>query len=325
MNTSKAISLMNEYQIDTSTANTHTKQERDGTNEMQVVFHTGAHCTDDERLLKCLMRNNSVMGDNGSFAPRPIAYRQILKESFQAMDDGEQPTQEARDVLIDEILEDTNADRLIMSNTHFFGSQRRAFGDGVLYPDAPRRVAQMRRLFHLDQIEVFMALCNPAAFIPGILAKAPPKRINAVLQEIDLQTLRWSDLILRMRDAAPDMVLTVWCNEDLPLIWGEVLREMAGLELTHKIKGEFDLLEQIMTTEGMQRFKSYIRQKPQMNEMQLRRVIAAFLDKFAKDDELEEVLDLPGWTEDLVDELTHLYDEDMFVIQRIPGVQLITP
>jgi hypothetical protein len=58
--------------------------------------------------------------------------------------------------------------------------------------------------------------------------------------------------------------------------------------------------------------------------VQKRRVIAAFLDKFVREDEIEEELDLPGWTEDLVDQLSDLYDEDIFDVQRVPGINMIT-
>ena len=61
---------------------------------------------------------------------------------------------------------------------------------------------------------------------------------------------------------------------------------------------------------------------PVMSEMQKRRVMAAFLDKFALDEALEEEIDIPGWTADLVDEITELYEEDVFEMQRIPGVGL---
>ena len=43
------------------------------------------------------------------------------------------------------------------------------------------------------------------------------------------------------------------------------------------------------------------------------------------EDELEEELDLPGWTEELVEDMTEIYDEDVFRIQRIPGINLIMP
>jgi hypothetical protein len=54
-------------------------------------------------------------------------------------------------------------------------------------------------------------------------------------------------------------------------------------------------------------------------------VIAAFLEKFALPEEIEEEIDMPGWTDDLVEELTAAYDEDMHTIKRIPGVQIISP
>jgi hypothetical protein len=109
------------------------------------------------------------------------------------------------------------------------------------------------------------------------------------------------------------------------MIWGEVLREMGGMVPNAELKGEFTLLEEIMSKVGMNRFKSYVETHPGMSESQKRRVIAAFLDKFALDDAVEEVLDLPGWTDELIDELTEIYDEDVYTIGRLPGVNLIAP
>ena len=79
-----------------------------------------------------------------------------------------------------------------------------------------------------------------------------------------------------------------------------------------------------MSKEGMQRFAAYLKSHPDMTEIQKRRVISAFLDKFALE-EIEEELDLAGWTEDLMDDMTDVYDEDMLEVQRIPGITLIAP
>ncbi|MCI5096467.1 MAG: hypothetical protein MRY77_09145 [Rhodobacteraceae bacterium] len=62
-----------------------------------------------------------------------------------------------------------------------------------------------------------------------------------------------------------------------------------------------------------------------MPVVQKRRVMGAFLDKFAIDDMVEDELDLEGWTEELVDEMTERYEEDTYVIQQMPGVNLIAP
>ncbi len=291
---------------------------------MQVIFHTGAHCTDDERLLKCLLRNKDDFSKRGISVPGPGRYRYLLKDAFKAMQTAN-PSEDARDVLIDAILDDEVSDRLILSNTHFFGSQRFAVGKGTLYPDAAERMLQLQALFRFDQIEMFMAVRNPATFLPAVLGKVSPRKFRAMMADTDPRELRWSDTILRIRDAVPEATLTIWCNEDTPLIWAQIIREMAGLEHGDRIIGGFDLLNSIMSKEGTKRFQAYLKKHPDMSEVQQRRVIAAFLDKFAMEDKIEEELDLPGWTDELVDELTDTYDEDVFRIQRIPGVQLIAP
>lgn len=295
-----------------------------GSSAMQVVFHTGAHCTDDDRLLRCLLRNKDTFSPRGISVPGPGKYRSLLKDAFAAMETGE-PTDEARDVLIDAILDDETADRLILSNEHFFGSQRFALGGNRFYPQAHRRIVQMRRLFHFDQVELFMAIRNPASFVPQVMTRASPRRMHEVEQGTDAVSLRWSEMLLRIRETAPDVPVTVWCNEDTPLIWAQVLREVAGIEHGEPILGEFDILHEIMAPEGVQRFETYVGAHAELTEMQKRRVIAAFLDKFAIEDAVEEELDLPGWTHELVEEMTELYDEDVMRIQHIPGVQLIAP
>ena len=117
----------------------------------------------------------------------------------------------------------------------------------------------------------------------------------------------------------------MWCNEDTPLLWPQIIREVAGLELGEEIVGEFDLLNEIMSKEGMQRFAAYLKSHPEMTEIQKRRVISAFLDKFALEEKIEEELTLAGWTEDLMDDMTDVYEDDMLDVQRIPGVTLIAP
>ena len=62
-----------------------------------------------------------------------------------------------------------------------------------------------------------------------------------------------------------------------------------------------------------------------MTEHQKRRAIAAFLDKYALEEEIEEELDMPGWTEELVERMTALYDADVEIIRAMPGVSLIAP
>ena len=291
---------------------------------MQIVFHTGAHFTDEDRLMKCLLRNKDDFAKRGISVPGPGRYRQLLRSTLGAMRNAD-PDPDARAVLLDAILDDEDADRVILSNAHFFGVANAAVREGVLYPAAPERLANLCRLFPDDDIELFMAIRNPATFLPFVAEKSPERTMPEILGGRDPRDLAWSDLVTRMRAAAPDVPITIWCSEDTPLTWAQIIRDIAGLEHGTKIIGGFDLLKTIMSAEGMTRFRAYLREHPNMTEMQKRRVIVAFLDKFALEEELEEELDIPGWTEELVEEMTETYDEDVFAIERIPGVQVIAP
>ncbi|MCE8009811.1 hypothetical protein [Aestuariivita sp.] len=291
---------------------------------MQIIFHTGAHFTDEDRLMKCLLRNKDAFAQRGISVPGPGRYRQLLRSTLNAMR-RTSPDPDAREVLLDAILDDETAERVILSNAHFFGVANAAVRDGVLYPAAPERLANLQRLFAGDEIEMFIALRNPATFLPQVHEKSPERTMDEILGGRDPRELRWSTMIQSVRQAAPDVPVTVWCSEDTPLTWAQIIRDLAGLEPEQKITGAFDLLKTIMTQEGMQRFRAYLSAQPELTEMQKRRVIAAFLDKFALEDELEDELDIPGWTEALVEEMTDIYDEDVLTIERMAGVQFIAP
>ena len=291
---------------------------------MQVVLHAGAHNTDEDRLVKCLLRNRDDFRQRGIAVPGPSRYRRLLRDTLHAMSEG-QLAPDARNILLDAILDEDYPERLLMSNENFFCVPKLAVGKGVFYPRAEVKMAQMCQIFARDQVELFLAIRNPATFLPAVHATCPEIAFADFMDGADPRALRWSELVARIRQTVPELSITVWCNEDTPLIWAQLIREMAALEHNQKIIGGFDLLSEIMSKPGMKRFRAYLKEHPNMNEIQKRRVISAFLDKFAIEDEIEEELDLPGWTEDMVDELTEIYDDDVFAIGRMQGVTLIAP
>ena len=291
---------------------------------MQVVLHAGAHNTDEDRLLKCLLKNANDFTQIGVGVPGPSRYRRLIRDTINAMGSNP-PAPDARELLLGAIVEGDTPDRLLLSNQNFFSVPKAAINKGVIYPAAEQKLSRFRTLFDTDGVELFLAIRNPATFLPAAFAQSPGTDFLDFMDGSDPRDIRWSELITRLRDAVPDVNITVWCNEDTPLIWAQLIREMAGLEHNAKIIGGFDLLTEIMSKEGMKRFRGYLKEHPDMNEIQKRRVITAFLDKYVIEDEVEEEVDLPGWSEALVDEMTEIYDEDVLEISRLPGVHMIAP
>lgn len=291
---------------------------------MKLVLHAGVHFTEEDRLMKCLLRNADDFASKGIMVPGQSKYRGILRETLNAMASAP-PSDMARDVLMDAILDDGEAERVILSDANFFRTPKTAVQQGMFYPSAPVRMMRMAQVFEQDEVEIFIGIRNPAAFLPILHSKADNTDPEAFWGGRDPRDVVWSDVLDLLRQAVPNVPITVWCNEDTPLIWAHIIRQMAGLADDQKIIGGFDLLSSIMSTEGMKRFRSYLKDHPVMTEHQKRRAIAAFLDKYALEGEVEEELDMPGWTDDLVQEMTDIYDEDVAAIAAMDGVRVLMP
>ncbi len=296
---------------------------------MQIVHHIGAHCTDGDRLLRSLRRNVAVLSCNGVALPEPGRYRRLLRDTILTLG-GRMPAPGTREILLGAILDDALRDnatpeRLVFSNADFICVPTRVFENGEFYPTAVPKVLGLRRLFPQDTIELHLALCNPATFLPALFARVEGQSFADFLNGYDPAALRWSDLVARIKAAVPHIHLTVWCNEDTPLIWGEVLHNLAGAAAGPQIDGEFDLLAAIMAPDGLQRLMAYLEHFPPRDSAQKRLAMQAFLDRYAIDDQIDHEVDLPGWTQDMVDRLTATYERDVRRIAQMKGVTFIAP
>ena len=290
---------------------------------MQIILHAGAHATDEDRLVTCLLKNAEHLEAIGTVVPEPESYRNMLRDTIAAATDSAAPPDLGQN-LRNALLPSGDADRLVISNDSFFGTHKMAV-KRMFYPASCARLEALRQLLPDDHVEHFFAVRTPASFMPALLEITNFNSIGDLFRGYDPLSFRWSELFERIRAQIPDIPITVWCNEDTPLIWAELIREMGGLDPTQEIEGEYDLLQEIMSEGGMKRFLNYVDSHPGMTEVQKRRVIAAFMDKFVDDDAVEEEYELAEWTVDIVDQMTELYEEDVFNIPRVPGVTLITP
>ena len=132
-------------------------------------------------------------------------------------------------------------------------------------------------------------------------------------------------MIARIRRAAPNAQLTVWCNEDTPLIWEQLIRLQTGLAPNVPVTGQYDLLAQIVTPEGMEAFTQAKAQAAQKSNGALQNLIADVMEEFAVPEQVEDAIDWPELDADTVAALTAAYEDDLEVIAQMEGVTLILP
>jgi hypothetical protein len=291
---------------------------------MQVVFHIGAPCTDDDRLLKSLLKNREPLAKDGIAVPTPALYRDVLKDTLRALDGAPAPREMSRAVL-DAARVPEGTERVVFSDPRMVSINRLVAIGAQFWPMIDRVGRSLRNVFPEAEVEFMLGLRDPATLIPALFKGSRFRKFEEFTEDMQPHALAWSEMLARLRDAVPESPVTVWCNEDTPLIWGEVMREMAGVDPLYPLEGVDDLIADLMDPAGLRRMQRYLADSPPESEVLRRRIVAAFLDKYALDDALEEELDTPGWPEELLDEMTAAYEEDMDAIAHIPGLTLITP
>lgn len=290
---------------------------------MKITIHLGAHRTDQDRLMKTLMRNATRLSRHGIFVPGPSRYRTLLRDVTQRLRGGV-ANPETLDLVLDSLLDTTDAEHVVLSYESFLCGSAAVLADGGYYRRAAQRVLALRNVFPGHKVRFALGLRNPATQIPAVFQGLTDIRLSEFLGKVDPVGCRWSTPVRAMTEAVPDCQILVWCNEDTPLIWTDVLRAVGDYPETVWARGGNDLLATIMTPEGWERMKTYLAENPPHNDYQRRRVYAAFLDKYALPDAIEEEIDLPGWDAELIDTMTEAYEADVNEIARMPGVRFIS-
>lgn len=290
---------------------------------MRIAYHLGVHCTDDDRLVRTLFRNADALAAEGIDVPDPARYRNQIRETAIQLKGG-RADRALQDGLLDDIMDSLQAQRLVLSWENFLAFPAWALR-GTLYRTGGERMQAITRIFPDHEAEFHIGLRNPATFLPELLRRQRGRDYADFIGEADPADLRWSDLIVNLIERNPGAGIHVWADEDTPLIWPEVLRGITGHSAAMHLEGVDDLLETLMTDEGMRRMRGYLEQHPPQGPAVRRRVVSAFLDKFARPERLEISFALPGWTEDMVAAMTERYEADMAYIATLPGVTMITP
>lgn len=291
---------------------------------MQVVFHLGAHSTDEERLVRGLGRARGTLGAQGCQVPQPARYRRLLSDALGTLR-GAPAESGMQEALLDQIVDEDAFDRLVLSHEFFLCIPHKVISEGGFYRMAGRKAAGLANLFAGQEIEFHMALRDPATLLPALMERIDGKSYDDYMGEVRPEDLRWLPVIEDIRSSVPEARLVLWCNEDTPLIWPEVLRGVAGVGPEMPLEAEMDVLATIMTEGGIERLAAYLAERPGIGTDQRRKVTTAFLSKFADPGQLEVEAALPGWDQALVDRISAAYEADVAAIAALPGVEFLHP
>lgn len=292
---------------------------------MIISMHIGAHCTNGTQLMRGLLKNKAVLAEQGVAVPPLSYYRDMLPQIMKKVK-SERATPETQEMLLDHMLDIDDCARMVLSYEDVICMHPFIFEKGQFYHKANFKLPWLRNVFADHEMELFIGIRNPATFIPEAFSFCGPNvSFEGFLSGIDLEAMRWSELLSRIRTVCPDAKLTCFAYEDTPLTWSQVMRDMTGVGPMVPMSGGLDILATIMKREGMKRLRTYLHTHRPQTEEQRRRILQAFLDKYVDEDALEEEIELPGWDAALVARLTEAYEADLERIEEMEGVHFIAP
>ena len=288
---------------------------------MEIIFHLGAHCTDDGLLIRSILKNRARLAEEGIGVPGPSRYRELLGEASTALRGGA-ADEDTEASIIEAICDDETAERIVLSSDNFLCRADVVLAEDGLYPKAGKS-SWLRQCLPSHQAGFAMGLRNPATFVPELLRLTGQG--EEALDDVTITDLLWSDVLADIAVANPGARIIAWCHEDTPFVWSEIIREITGHDPFTEIDGEFDMLDRIMSDEGMTRLIDFLDARQVTSQSKRRKAVAAFLEAHAIEEAVEAEIDLPGWTDETIDMLTQLYEDDVERIAAMPEVTLITP
>lgn len=287
---------------------------------LQVAFHVGVHGTDEERLFRSLRQNADLLVQHGVELCENAVNEPILNEALSALKGGVAPP-EMEDIILDALIESDAPHRLIMSRPTFLGMPALVFNhDGLMLYAGPK-MANLARVLPSTEVEFFIALRNPATMLCHMITRNR-RGYDALMGSTDPMTKRWGPALAHAVDVLRGQRIVVWAHEDMSLIFPDVLRKLAGLPPESTLKGDDRMLRSLLTVEGVHALRAQM--QPDMPRETRQEVTESLLAEFGNAEALAMQIDLPGWTQDLVAEMTAAYHEDLAMIAAIPEVEFIT-
>lgn len=291
---------------------------------MDIALHLGAHLTDEDRLVRCLIKNREKLAAEDIAVPGTGRYRRLLIETVEALANGK-GAPDAGQIILDDILDMDGAKRVVLSEADFLSPRHLAVRGTSLYTRAEMRLSGLEKMFAQQDLHLYLAIRNPASFLPTILQRLNPTAQETVRQGLEPTELRWSGLIEKIRSAAPRASVTVWCDEDTPFVWHQILHAVSGHSEDVTLEHSYDWFDSVLTPGGAEKLASYMEMAPPLHEAHRQRVISAFLDKFCDEEKIDVDVSIMGWQADTVDLLSELYEQDVDTISAMDGVTLLAP
>ncbi|WP_417248402.1 hypothetical protein [Celeribacter sp.] len=292
---------------------------------MRVNLHVGMHFSRTSRLVRAVRLNEKNFSRYGVKAPPVKGYRTLIKEELARLD-GLPPTRDEARALVHSICEESEPRSLVLIEEEWSGAINDAFKDEMLYASIGTNVRQVVELFQTEDVHLSLALVNPATYIAGVLGvERVVGQAKWFVRNVDPEKISWRATIVRLLAEVPDVPITLWAEEDAPLVWARAVRRIADLPDDTPIRATYLALREVLTPEGFDRLRTYLAKFPPKTPAARERVIIAFLNKYDAAPVYGPEGGIEGWDAAALDTITERYEADIAALATHPRITVIQP
>ncbi|WP_171100188.1 hypothetical protein [Ruegeria sp. HKCCD7255] len=291
---------------------------------VEVAILSSVAFTDEGRLFELARANTNLMAEHNCLYFGGRKYRTVFKPALDAPK-ARPVASETSALFQTQIPEGQEPRRVILTGGSFLGSLTSTIENGQFYPSAGERLSFISHVFDGQPIQLFIALRNPASVIAGVLAALPQQDRQQILSSTDLSCLSWLPMIEDIQELAPNIEITLWSDTHAPLIIGKVFRALAGLPEDAPLTNEFAFLSSLLADAGVRELDELLSQEDFYQSSATRDALAEIFERHAHAEAIEEVIDYPGWDDEVVAAFTELYEQDLAQLQTMPGIRFLTP
>ena len=295
---------------------------------MKLHLHIGAHFAELNDVRASAMANHIAVDQTNVYLPRARHVRLNVRKALESLG-GLPPVEEEQKKLFDFIVPRNIQDgfeQACFIEESWIGGMSDLFSGNRLYETAPERLQSILELFSDHELSLSLAIRNPAVMMH--LARDINKTRQPVedfAARVPIADISWFNTIQSLREVAPDLPLTVWCQEDQLLLWPQIFRVL-GLEAhDYSARGTMVPFEKALLAEGLPRFQAYLKKHPPKNDTQFERILMVFLEKYANEEIFDAVVDIPGWGSEEIEDVSALYDADITALADLEGVTVLLP
>ena len=291
---------------------------------MSIAFHLGADSTDGGRLMRSVLRSRAPLAEQSISVPPPRHYRTFVRAALAVLN-GDTSNADQVAALFEDIAAREQMNRMVMFCDSLICEPGQALDGQMLYPLAPLRLAAFRALLPGRSPEFHLALCSPATLVPTLSLQPAMSGQSRLMTGPEAADLSWLATLTQIIQTNPGIRLTLWCNEDTPLLWPDILRALTGYRGPALLEGDNDLLAALLTESGYTSLARSLIARPPVTAADRRNRISTALEADARPNALEIDVTLPGWSADDIATITSRYIADCAEIARLPGVTFLSP